>query len=171
MKRLVLVRHAKSSWSEDGLPDSERPLSGRGERDAARMGARLLERSIGPDLVLSSPALRARRTATLVARALDYADSEIRLDARLYLATPTEILAVVAEQADVSDCLLVVGHNPGLTELTNLLLPELELANLPTAGTVVIDCATERWPEIRNAQRRLVYYDYPKNSTGGTTAD
>ena len=171
MKRLILLRHAKSSWSDDGLPDSERPLSGRGERDAPRMGARLNERSIRPNLVLSSPALRARRTATLVARALDYRDDKIRFDARLYLATPLEILAVIAEQADAVDYLLVVGHNPGLTELTNLLLPDLGLANLPTAGTVVVDCATERWAEIRNAQRRLVHYDYPKNSGAGATAD
>ncbi len=171
MKRLILLRHAKSSWSDDGLPDSERPLSGRGERDAPRMGARLRERSIRPNLVLSSTALRARQTATLVARALDYLDNGIRLDARLYLATPVEILAVVTEQADAVDCLLVVGHNPGLTELTNLLLPELELANLPTAGAVVVDCAAERWAEIRSAQRQLVHYDYPKNAGAGATAD
>lgn len=169
MKRLILLRHAKSSWSDDGLPDSDRPLSGRGERDAPRMGARLRERSIRPALVLSSPALRARSTAKLVARALDFPDDGIRLDARLYLATPVEILAVVAEQAESVAQLAVVGHNPGLTELTNLLLPDLELANLPTAGVVVVDCATERWAEIRDAQRRLVYYDYPKSS--GATAD
>jgi len=165
VKRLVLLRHAKSSWSDDGLPDSERPLSGRGERDAPRMGARLHERGVRPDLVLSSPALRARSTARLVAQVIDYPADAIRLEASLYLAAPEEILAVVAAQADAVDCLLVVGHNPGLTELTNLLLPELELANLPTAGTVVVDCATERWAEVRNAQRRLVYYDYPKNAT------
>ena len=163
MKRLILLRHAKSSWSEHGLADSERPLSGRGERDAPRMGARLHARGVRPDLVLSSPALRARSTAKLVARALDYADDAIRLDAALYLAAPEEILAVIAAQTDAVGCLLVVGHNPGLTELANFLLPELELANLPTAGTVVVDCATERWTEVRGAQRRLVYYDYPKN--------
>jgi phosphohistidine phosphatase len=135
------------------------------------MGARLSGRLIRPNLMLSSPALRARRTATLVARALDYPNDGIRIDARLYLATPLEILAVVAEQADAVDHLLVVGHNPGLTELTNLLLPDLGLANLPTSATVVVDCATEHWAELRNAQRRLVYYDYPKNSGVGATAD
>jgi phosphohistidine phosphatase len=134
------------------------------------MGARLRERGIRPGLMLSSPALRARRTASLVARALDYPDDAIRLDASLYLATPVDILAVVAEQVDAVDCLLVVGHNPGLTELTNLLLPGLDLANLPTAGIVVVDCAAERWAEVRNAQRRLAYYDYPKN-TANARAD
>ena len=171
MKRQILLRHAKSSWSDDGLPDSERPLSGRGERDAPLMGARLRERGIRPDLVLSSPALRARSTARLVAQVIDYPADAIRLEASLYLAAPEEILAVIAEQVDAIDCLLVVGHNPGLTELTNLLLPELELANLPTAGTVVVDCATERWAEARNAQRRLVCYDYPKNAGASATAD
>ncbi len=91
------------------------------------MGARLREHGIHPDLVLSSPALRARRTAALVSRPLDYPVERIRLDATLYLAAPEEILAVVAVQADAVDCLLVVGHNPGLTELTNLLLPDLDL--------------------------------------------
>ena len=171
MKRLILLRHAKSSWSEDGLPDSERPLSGRGERDAPRMGARLHERGTRPDLVLSSPALRARETAKLVAQAIDYPVDAIRVEPSLYLAAPKEILALVAEQADTVDCLLVVGHNPGLTELTNLLLPALNLANLPTAGTVVLDCATESWAEVRNAQRHLVYYDYPKSSGASATAD
>ncbi len=171
MKRLILLRHAKSSWSDEGLPDSERPLSARGERDAPRMGARLRERGVRPELIMSSPALRARRTATLVARALDYLEKGIKVDARLYLATPVEILAVVAEQEDAVDYLLLVGHNPGLTELANLLLPELELANLPTAGTVVIDCATERWAELRKAERHLVCYDYPKNAGSAATAD
>jgi len=169
MKRLILLRHAKSSWSEDGLSDSERPLSSRGERDAPRMGTRLRERRIRPDVVLTSPALRARRTAMLFAQALDYPADGIRVDSSLYLAAPEEILAAVALQADAADCLLVVGHNPGLTELTNLLLPDLELANLPTTGTVVIDCATEHWAEIRSAQRRLVCYDYPKNAADATT--
>jgi len=170
VKRLLLLRHAKSSWSDDGLADSERPLSGRGERDAPRMGARLRKRGIRPGLVITSPAVRARRTASLVARALDYPDGAIRLEATLYLAAPAEILTVVAAQADAIDCLLVVGHNPGLTELTNLLLPELALANLPTTGVVVVDCAGERWAEVRNAQRQLVYYDYPKNPGTGIKA-
>jgi len=171
VKRLILLRHAKSSWSEDGLADFERPLSGRGERDAPRMGARLRKHGIHPDLVLSSPALRARTTATLVARALDYSDNDVRLDPTLYLAAPREILAAIARQTDAVDCLLVVGHNPGLTELTNLLLPELALDNLPTAGTVVLDCAAESWIELQNAQRRLVHYDYPKSSDSSSTRD
>lgn len=171
MKRLILLRHAKSSWSDDGLPDQERPLNGRGERDAPRMGTRLHERGIHPNLILSSPALRAKHTAKLVARALDYPADEIRLDTALYLADPEEVLAVVAAQADTIDCLLVVGHNPGLTELTNLLVPDLDLKNLPTAGTVVVDCAIERWADVRTVHPRLRYYDYPKSPGAAVTMD
>ena len=171
MKRLILLRHAKSSWADGGLPDEERPLSDRGERDAPRMGARLHERGIHPNLVLSSPALRANRTAKLVAGALAYPAAEIRLDPALYLATPEEILTIVAAQADAIDCLLVVGHNPGLTELTNVLVPDLDLKNLPTGGTVVVDCAIERWQDVRTVQPRLRYYDYPKSSGAGVTID
>jgi phosphohistidine phosphatase len=171
MKRLILLRHAKSSWAQDGLPDSERPLSSRGEHDAPRMAGRLHDRGVRPDLVVSSPAVRARRTATLVAPPLGYPADAIRLDAALYLAAPEEILTVIAGQPEAASCLLLVGHNPGFTDVANLLLPELELANLPTAGAVVVDCVTERWSEVRHATRRLASYDYPKNLGPDATAD
>ncbi|HVY66672.1 MAG TPA: histidine phosphatase family protein [Gammaproteobacteria bacterium] len=166
MKRLILVRHAKSSWSNDALADFERPLSARGERDAPRMGARLRNRGLRPDLILASPATRAQRTAQLVAHALECPADAIRLEPALYLATPAEILTVIGTQAAAVDQLLVVGHNPGMTELVNLLLPTLGLANLPTAGVVVIDCATPRWSDVNAARRDLAYYDYPKNPAG-----
>jgi phosphohistidine phosphatase len=171
VKRLVLLRHAKSSWADDGIADAERPLSARGERDAPHIGARLHECGIHPDLVLASPAVRARSTARLVARPLDYAPDAIRLEPALYLAAPEEIMEVVLAQTDSVGCLLIVGHNPGLTDLTHLLVPDFELADLPTAGAVVIDCTAERWSEIRTASRRLVCYDFPRNTGPAVTAD
>lgn len=171
MKRLILLRHAKSSWTDERLADAERPLSDRGERDAPRMGARLHERGIHPDLVLSSPAVRARSTARLISRPLEYAPDAVRLEASLYLAAPQAIMDVVQAQTDSVACLLVVGHNPGLTDLTHLLLPDFDLDDLPTAGVVVIDCTAERWSEVRDAPRRLVCYDFPKNTGPAITAD
>ena len=171
MKRLVLLRHAKSSWSDDRLADAERPLTERGERDAPRIGARLRERGIRPDLVLSSPAVRARSTAKLAAQALSLGPGAIRIESSLYLAAPEEVMAIVLAQAENVGCLLVVGHNPGLTELVHLLLPDFGLADLPTAGTVVIDFAAERWSEAGNSGRRLVCYDFPKNTGSAITAD
>jgi phosphohistidine phosphatase len=167
VKRLILLRHAKSSWSDSSLADAERPLSARGERDAPRMGDRLHERGTRPDLMIASPAVRTRRTAKLVARALGYPEGEIRLEPALYLASPETILEVVAE-AGPTNSLMVVGHNPGLTTLVHRLLPDLGLDDLPTTGAVALDLETDGWTNLLDATRRLVYYDYPKNTAPPT---
>jgi phosphohistidine phosphatase len=163
VKQLILLRHAKSSWQDGALGDVERPLSDRGDRDAPRMGKRLLARQARPALVLASHAKRAQRTAKLVARALRISADLIRTEESLYLAEPAAVLAVVASQDDAHSCLIVVGHNPGLTDLANHLLPDLALDNLPTAGVVAIDFAVTRWRDIAAAPAKLAYYDYPKN--------
>jgi phosphohistidine phosphatase len=163
VKQLLLFRHAKSSWGNDRLPDRDRPLSERGERDAPRMGGRLRERRARPDVLLTSPATRTMRTSNLLVRALGCRREIVRVVDALYLATPEEILRVLAAEGDGFESILVVGHNPGLTELANLLLTDLALDNLPTSGVVAIDCAADDWRDLRAANRRLAYYDYPKN--------
>lgn len=163
MKQLILLRHAKSSWADDGLDDRHRPLSDRGERDAPRMGGRLRERHARPELLLTSPAARTVRTARIVARALGCRREVVRVEEALYLASEQDILRVLAAEGMSFGTILVVGHNPGLTDLANLLLPDLQLDNLPTSGIVAIDCGAESWAELRTASRRLAYYDYPKN--------
>jgi phosphohistidine phosphatase len=163
VKQLILLRHAKSSWQNGALGDVDRPLSDRGERDAPRMGKRLLARQAKPGLLLASQATRAQRTAKLVARALGLRADLIKTEESLYLAEPAAVLAVVATQDDAHSCLLVVGHNPGLTDLANELLPELALDNLPTAGVVAVDFAAARWHDLAAAPAKLAYYDYPKN--------
>ena len=163
MKRLILLRHAKSSWRDPTLADNDRPLSGRGERDAPRMGTRLGRHGAAPDLVITSHAERALRTATVVARAIDYPVDRIRVLPKLYLASPAEMLAVVGAQDREVGCLLLVGHNPGLTELVNRLLPDLNLDNLPTAGVIAIDFDAESWSDVARSSGRLAFYDYPKN--------
>jgi phosphohistidine phosphatase len=163
MKRLILLRHAKSSWRGDVLTDLERPLSGRGERDAPRMGARLRQLGAAPQLLITSHAERASRTAMVVARELDYPQQRIRVVPQLYMASPAEVLAVLAAQDSRIGCLLVVGHNPGLTALVNLLLPNLNLDNVPTGGVIAIDFDTEEWPSVAGSPAEIVFYDYPKN--------
>ncbi len=164
MKRLIVFRHAKSSWSEPGKPDNERPLSSRGERDAPAMGARLAARGERPEVILSSHAGRAKATARAVAAALKSPATLIRIERRLYLASLEQLLDVLREQDDDESRALLVGHNPGLTELVNYLLPTLALDNLPTAGVVAIDVDAEHWSDLRPAVCRLLYYDYPKNT-------
>ena len=163
MKQLTLLRHAKSSWDDSRLPDHDRPLAGRGRRDAPRMGERLARRGLEPDLLLTSSAKRARETAELVKAQLNDAAPALRVEPKIYLATPGELLAVIASVEDAVDSLVVIGHNPGFTRLANLLLPDLELLNLPTAGVVCIECDIPRWGEIDAGERRLKFYDFPKN--------
>jgi phosphohistidine phosphatase len=162
VKQLILFRHAKSSWDDD-VGDVDRTLAGRGERDAPRMGKRLKARHARPELIITSHAVRAHRTAKLVAKPLGIKRKELRIERALYLASPDEILGVVAAQDDSLKCVLVVGHNPGLTELVNRLLPDLELDNLPTSGAVAIDLSTTSWRNAATAGAKLAYYDYPKN--------
>lgn len=127
------------------------------------MGTRLRRQGVTPDLVLTSHAERALRTATVVARELDVPPNRISVAPRLYLATAKQILDVVGAQAEDLESIVVVGHNPGLTELVNRLLPDLHLANVPTAGAVALEFDTERWSELERASSRLAFFDYPKN--------
>lgn len=162
MKRLTLLRHAKSSWDDSGIDDHDRPLAARGLRDAPRMGRRLAAHGIAPDAIVSSSAVRARQTAGLVASALGLGEDDILIEPAIYLASPGELLGVLSRIDDAIDELVLVGHNPGLTLLANRLLPNLRLDNLPTAGAVAIDCDTAAWSGLDAAGFRLHACDYPK---------
>jgi phosphohistidine phosphatase len=162
MKLLTLFRHAKSDWDDPGLADHDRPLAPRGHRDAPRMGKRLARRELVPDLLLTSTALRARQTADYLVAALKLAAGRVRKERGVYLASPGELLRILAELDDGLEHVLLVGHNPGLTELANRLLPSLKLDNLPTAGCVAVDCDMAHWRDIDSARLRLRFYDFPK---------
>ncbi|MFL2547465.1 MAG: SixA phosphatase family protein [Candidatus Rariloculaceae bacterium] len=164
MKRLTLVRHAKSSWTEVGRADHDRVLSDRGERDAPRMGKRLAARKVRPSLIVTSSATRARRTGSHIAEAMNYPAEFLQVEKDLYLASPETILDLVCGQEDNFSDLMVIGHNPGMTDLVNHLLPSMELNNLQTGGVVAIDIATRKWSEITSAEAKLAFYDFPKNS-------
>jgi phosphohistidine phosphatase len=163
MKRLTLVRHAKSSWAAPATPDRDRVLTDRGERDARMMGRRLVARKARPSLIISSPAARAVATARSIAAALSYPSEFLQLEDRAYLASPADLLELVQSQRDDFSDLMLVGHNPGLTDLVNQLLPELELDNLPTGGAVAIEVDIDQWEHLREGKARLAYFDYPKN--------
>lgn len=166
-KRLLLLRHAKSSWADESTPDFSRPLSPRGERDAPEMGRRIALRGIAIDLIVSSPANRAKRTALYVAA--EVSNPQIAYATELYLASPRALLEAIAAHGGSATTLLVVAHNPGLSELANQLVPELGVADLPTAGLVAIDSDAAQWSELASARRRLAFYDFPKN-VGAPTA-
>jgi phosphohistidine phosphatase len=160
VKVLILVRHAKSSWKHAGLPDPLRPLNKRGKRDAPMMGGRLARRNVEPELMVSSPAVRAVATAKAFAREMGYPVEEIRIDARMYQADVLDLLEVVEELDDALDCVVLFGHNPGLTELANDL--SSEVANLPTCGVVELHFQTAIWATIAEKEPVFVDLDYPK---------
>ncbi len=163
MKRLTLLRHAKSSWAEPSFADHDRVLSERGERDAPRMGKRMAARKVRPSLIIASSAARALATAKFIAEALKYPPEFLQVEKELYLATADQILELACSQEDNFSDLLLIGHNPGMTDLANRLLPSIGLNNLPTSGVVALDFDTKKWSELTDVSSELVFYDYPKN--------
>lgn len=156
-KILLLVRHAKSSWKHPQLEDNQRPLNKRGLRDAPVMGQRLLVRSMVPDLIVSSPAVRALTTAQLIAYEVGSSPEKVVTDDNLYAATPRDVLSAVSVLDDGVRLALVVTHNPAITELANQFSDE-PIANVPTCGILTIQ--TPAWDCI--AGGTLVDFDFPK---------
>ncbi len=150
MRRLLILRHAKSSWDEPGLDDHDRPLNDRGERDAPRMGRLLSRERIVPDRIVSSTAVRARRTAEQVAEACGYG-GEIVLTRRLYGADPGECLALLGELQDEDRTVLLVGHNPCLEELVERLAGRAE--RMPTASLALLVFSVGSWREVASGPR------------------
>lgn len=163
MKTLTLLRHAKSSWDESGLSDRDRPLNARGDRDAPVMGRRIMESPVRPSLILTSKAVRAWSTAKIIAREISYPREFLQGDERLYLASVRQILAVLGEQDNGFNSVMIVGHNPGLTDLANLLVPNLT-PNLPTCGVVAVNIDSDDWNIRGNPPAELLYHDYPKRA-------
>lgn len=160
-RQLTLIRHAKSSWDEAGVKDRDRPLNERGERDAPLMGGRLRASGARPTLILTSPAVRARRTAQIIAREIGYPLEFLQREEDLYLATPDTIVDVIARQDSSFRDLIVCGHNPGLTELANR-LTGAGIDNVPTTGIVVIGLDLTSWAGLVDADGELLLFDYPR---------
>ncbi len=163
MKRLTLLRHAKSSGKEPDQNDFDRPLNSRGRHDAPLMGRRLAGRGLQPDLLLASPALRSRLTAAAVAKQLAIDAGCLTFDERIYLATVRELLGLVRAIAEDRQNVLLVGHNPGITDLANYLVGG-QLENLPTCGLFSVELQVSTWRQLDRAGSRLVFYDYPKRN-------
>jgi len=161
MKTLILIRHAKSSWKNPGLPDRLRPLNKRGKRDAPVMGERLAERGIEVDRVITSPATRALATAEVITGEIGFPWEDIIVDERLYLADASEILEVIQGLDDHLDCVMCFGHNPGLTALVNHFSP-YQIDNMPTCGVIELRFDAATWALVGEFEPIEVDFDYPK---------
>jgi phosphohistidine phosphatase len=163
MKTLYIVRHAKSSWDEPGLDDFHRPLNGRGEKDAPKMGKRLKEREITVDAMISSPAVRAFKTCKAIAKVLEYPSEKIKAEKKLYHADEDMICAILKTIKDSNEVVMLFGHNPGLTDFANKLLNEA-IPNIPTAGVVAGKLNIKSWSDIKAGCGELMFFDFPKKA-------
>ncbi len=152
MKTLLLLRHAKSSWKDSDVRDFDRPLNQRGLKAAPAIGRLIKKRKLQPDLLLSSPAERARQTTQLVIEAAGL-KTELRYDERIYEASVERLLGLVSELDDEAGTIMLVGHNPGFEELLEMLTGEAH--KLPTAALACIELNIEKWNKVRAGAGRL----------------
>jgi len=162
VKTLFLVRHAKSSRNEPALQDKDRPLNNRGKRDAPKMGKRLAKREVMPDLILSSPAKRALKTAQLIAKKLDYKLQDIVVDERVYATGADELLHLIRKLGAKPKSVMLVGHNPELTELAHHL--SSKITHLPTCAIAEFTIEAKSWTTIGKDKPASVVLYTPEKS-------
>lgn len=161
MKRVFLIRHAKSSWSNPGLSDFDRPLNNRGYSDAPLMANKLAEKVGKIDLFLSSTALRAKETTEQFVANNEIEYDKLSFEDRLYHASSQQILQYIAGTKNRYHSLAIIGHNPGLTDLANE-FSNVTIDNLPTTGIFAVEFDIEKWENILKTSGGLLFFDYPK---------
>jgi phosphohistidine phosphatase len=162
MKTLIVVRHAKSSWDNEGLDDKERPLNDRGNKDAPEMAKRLRKKDIQIDLLVSSPAKRAFRTARYFAEEFKFSKKDIISTEKLYDAGKENFYDVIAKLDDKIKTVAVFSHNPGITSFVNS-LTSVQIDNLPTSGVFAVQANSDKWTEFKDSEKVFLFFDFPKN--------
>lgn len=162
MKTVILVRHAKSSWDDHTLSDFDRPLNDRGKQDAPEMADRLQKQIKNIDAFISSPAKRAKKTASIFAKAYGVDKDELVLKDELYLANEKTFFSVISSLPESMNTIAVFSHNPGLTDFANALTDEIRVDNVPTCGIFAVSFDAS-WQDFKEATRKFLFFDYPKN--------
>ncbi len=161
MKTVYLVRHAKSSWDHPGLLDIERPLGDRGLRDAPFMAKMLRDKGAQPDVLISSPAVRALTTASFFKTAFELEGPDLLIKDEIYEAASQTILRLISTLPEKYGTVMLFGHNPTFTSVANLFTNKY-IANIPTCGVVRIDAAVENWADFSEKTGRMEAYYFPK---------
>ena len=170
MKKLTLIRHAKSSWKDPYLSDFERPLNNRGQNDLPGLAQRARRFQLIPDLILSSGAVRALTTARAVAREIELSEQQLEVVPELYESCYETLLNVLQNQPDQHRHIMLVGHNPGLEDLAYYLTHEADLL-CPTAAMLHIHLSVTSWSELAESCGALELYDYPKKHLSDNQAE
>lgn len=161
MKKLLLIRHAKSSWKNPDLEDKDRPLNKRGNIDAPLMAQMLKNENILPDLIISSPALRSATTANIFAEILDYKTTNILINKRLYEPDIDDFLHVLQKVDDTVSTLFLFSHNPGITHFSNW-VSDKRIDNIPTCGIVTMKINVKSWKDVDFDNGTILSFDSPK---------
>ncbi len=163
MRRLMVLRHAKSSWSDGSLGDHERPLNERGRTAATAMGRFMAESDLRPDVVLSSDSVRTRETVALWSAAADW-DGPIEFLPELYLADVPTLFRTVEMLPETFHRPLLVAHNPGIAELVSAV--SNALVEVPTGTLAVFEAAVDQWPDVGPSRLSTILTKRPREITG-----
>ena len=158
------MRHAKANLGDAFENDFDRTLSDRGKKDAPEMGKRLKKNGVKPDLIISSPAARALKTAKEVAKEIDYPEKNIVTEPEIYQADIIDLIKVIRNLDDKNNKVMLFGHNPGLTGLVGYLTNQF-IDNIPTSGVVQINFDFQTWKQVTQQSGKFISFDYPKNQT------
>ena len=161
MKKLYLVRHAKSSWEDHILSDYDRPLSSRGKRDAPLIGEILSKQNVSPDIIISSTAKRALRTAYIFADKLNNKREDVIENSSIYEATTQNLLDIINNIDDKNTTAMLFGHNPGFTTLANL-IGDKYIDNMPTCAVAMFELNINSWKQVNVNSGALIGFEYPK---------
>lgn len=162
MKRLYLLRHAKSSWDDSSIPDHERDLNDRGRKEAKKMGEYFFDKKIIPDLIICSPSKRTRETYKLVVNKLGKNIQTIFED-KIYEASVSDIFGAISKVSNEVDSLLIIGHNPGMEYMVE------KTTNIPgiidkfgTCSLAELEVDIQKWSDIRKTSAKLINFISPK---------
>ena len=160
-KTLLLARHAKSSWDHAGQRDHERPLLQTGIERTKLVAEFLSRNAEKPDLIVSSHAVRAFETAVILAEVLGYPPHGILIESNIYYQDAEQLYDLAMSLPDDKDVVMLVGHNPAMTQFANMFLNE-KLDYLPTTGIVGIGFDTDHWNQIPMVSTKLHFCIFPK---------
>lgn len=170
MKRLTVLRHAKSSWAEPNADDFDRPLNERGWKAALRIGRELKHRKMTFDLALASPAARVRQTLDGMQEGYGEFAFELRFDGRIYMALASTLLGLVRDLPESAVAALIVGHNPGLERLVVSLtrdddhhLRRRVQQKFPTAALAVLELQANTWKDVDEGSGRVAELMLPRD--------
>jgi phosphohistidine phosphatase len=169
LRIVFLVRHAKSSWKDTSLHDRDRPLKKRGTRDLELLKPVLLDHRHRPQHIFSSDAVRAAETANILAGFYGLKKKDLTLSRELYASSGGEIIGYIRDRVGGPGSIMLVGHNPGITECADLLGEKTACDWLPTSAVVCFAFDLDRWERLKEHSGRLEFYEYPgKYRQGGS---